>query len=62
MKGRLNAKKKPLARQRPQPPGNALEKIRLKVPSESAHQVEILGRGPEGAVKAVEVLQRLGVI
>ncbi len=60
--GRLKAKKKPLTRARPEPREAGLEKVRLKLPSEEAHQVEILGRGPEAAPRAVEVLKRLGVI
>ena len=60
--GRLKAKKKPLERVQPSWPGNMLEKVRLKLPSEAAHQVEILGRGPEAAARAVEVFCSLGIL
>lgn len=60
--GRLKAKKKPVERSRPASPGNRLEKVRLKLPFEQGSQVEILGRGPEAAPKAVEILQKLGVL
>lgn len=60
--GRLKAKKKPIERMRPAWPGNGLEKIKLKLPAERDHQVEILGKGPEAAVKVVELLQRLGMV
>ena len=60
--GRLKAKKKPLEKVTPQWQDPGLAKVRLKLPSEKEHQVEILGRGPDAAPKAVEVLQKLGVI
>jgi electron transfer flavoprotein beta subunit len=60
--GRLKAKKKPLERIRPNWPGSTLEKVRLKLPSESAHQVEVLGRGPSAAGRAVEVFRTLGIL
>jgi len=60
--GRLKAKKKPVERLQPQWQVGALEKVRLKLPTEKEHQVEILGKGPEAAPKMVEILQRLGVV
>jgi electron transfer flavoprotein beta subunit len=60
--GRLKAKKKAIIRIQPQWNGNALEKVRLKLPTEQAHQVEILGRGPEAAPRVVEILQKLGLV
>jgi len=57
--GRLKAKKKPLQRVQPQWPGSTLEKVRLKLPSEAAHQVEVLGQGPAAASRAVEVFRTL---
>ena len=60
--GRLKAKKKPLQRLQPQWPGSTLEKVRLKLPSEAAHQVEVLGQGPAAAPRAVEVLRTLGIL
>jgi electron transfer flavoprotein beta subunit len=60
--GRLKAKKKPLERIQLQWPGSTLEKVRLKLPSEAAHQVEVLGRGPAAAGRAVEVFRTLGLL
>ncbi|MBM4423914.1 MAG: electron transfer flavoprotein subunit beta/FixA family protein [Chloroflexi bacterium] len=59
--GRLKAKKKDIARAKPQWNGNQMEKARLKIPKEQEHQVEILGNGPGAAPKAVEVFQKLGL-
>src|SRR5579859_71905 len=60
--GRLKAKKKPLERIQPRWLGNTLEKIRLKLPSEAAHQVDVLGHGPAAAARAVEVFRTLGIM
>ena len=60
--GRLKAKKKPLERIQPRWPGSTLEKVRLKLPSEAAHQVEVLGHGPAAASRAVEVFRTLGIL
>jgi electron transfer flavoprotein beta subunit len=60
--GRLKAKKKPIERLQPAWNGNALEKVRLKLPTEQEQQVEILGKGAEAAPKAVEIFQRLGLV
>lgn len=60
--GRLKAKKKPIEKLTPQWPGNRLEKVRLKLPPEEGHQVEILGQGPQAAPKVVELLQKLGLV
>jgi len=60
--GRLKAKKKPLQRVQPPWPGSTLEKVRLKLPSEAAHQVEVLGQGPAAASRAVEVFRTLGIL
>jgi electron transfer flavoprotein beta subunit len=60
--GRLKAKKKPLARLQPQRREAALEMVRLKLPSEAAHQVVVLGEGPQAAAGALEVFKRLGVV
>ena len=60
--GRLKAKKKPLERIQPKWTGSTLEKVRLKLPSESAHQVEVLGHGPSAAGRAVEVFRTLGLL
>ncbi len=60
--GRLKAKKKPIERIARPWNGNGLEKVRLKLPAEEEHQVEILGKGPEAAPKAVELFQKLGIL
>ena len=60
--GRLRAKKKAIERMRPQRAGGGLEKARLKPPKERGSQVEILGRGPQAAPRAVEVLRALGLV
>jgi electron transfer flavoprotein beta subunit len=60
--GRLKAKKKPLERIPSAWPGSTLEKVCLKLPSESAHQVEVLGHGPSAASRAVEVFRTLGLL
>src|SRR5574341_1473653 len=62
MPGRLKAKKKVIEQIKPQWNDGGLEKVRLKLPKEQAHQVEILGKGPEAAPQAVELLQRLGLV
>jgi electron transfer flavoprotein beta subunit len=60
--GRLKAKKKPLERL-PAPwlaPG--LEMLRLRVPSQSAQQVEVLGHGAAAAPRVVALFERLGLL
>jgi electron transfer flavoprotein beta subunit len=60
--GRLKAKKKPIERLTPRWNGNGLEKVRLKLPPEQDHRVEVLGKGPEAAPKVIELFQKLGVL
>jgi electron transfer flavoprotein beta subunit len=60
--GRMRAKKKTIERLQPAGSGNALEKVRLKLPPAQASQVEILGNGPEAAPRAVELLRTLRLI
>lgn len=60
--GRLKAKRKPIERVRPAWRGGGPEKVRLRLPRERGGQVEILGRGPEAAPRAVEVLRELGLL
>jgi electron transfer flavoprotein beta subunit len=60
--GRLKAKKKPLERVQPAWPGATLEKVRLKLPSETAHQVAVLGHGPAAAAQAVAIFHTLGIL
>jgi electron transfer flavoprotein beta subunit len=60
--GRLKAKKKAIERVRPAFNGGGLRKVRLTLPTEREHGVEILGTGPEAAPRIVELLQRLGIV
>lgn len=60
--GRLKARKKAIERTRPQGRGGGQEKVCLKAPKERGGAVEILGRGPEAAPRAVEVLRTLGLL
>ena len=60
--GRLKAKKKSIQRLEPQWHDGGLEKIRLRLPQEQEHAVEILGQGPDAAPRVVELFQRLGLI
>jgi electron transfer flavoprotein beta subunit len=60
--GRLKAKRAPIETITPQPPGNALQMVRLKLPPATGHKGEILGHGPEAAPKLVEIFQKLGII
>jgi electron transfer flavoprotein beta subunit len=61
MQGRLRARKKEITHIQPQWPGNALEKVRFKLPEKKRSQAEVLGKGPESAAKVVELLKRLGI-
>lgn len=60
--GRMKAKKKPIERSRPAWPGSQLEKLRLIVPPAQGSQVEILGKGPDAAPAAAELLRALKLI
>ena len=60
--GRLRAKRKPVLAATPARPDSRLEMVRLVLPPGSGKQVEILGRGPEGAPAVVAVLQELGLL
>jgi electron transfer flavoprotein beta subunit len=60
--GRLRAKKKAIERMRPERRGGGLEKVRLKAPRERGSRVEVLGRGPDAAPRAVEILRGLGLV
>jgi electron transfer flavoprotein beta subunit len=62
MPGRLKAKKKVVENVRPQWNDGGLEKVRLKLPPEAEHQVEVLGKGPEAAPAVVEVFRKLGIL
>jgi electron transfer flavoprotein beta subunit len=60
--GRVRARKKEIVRRGPEPRDGGVRKIRLRVPHEEEHAVEILGNGPAAVPRVVEVLQRLGVL
>ncbi len=60
--GRLRAKRQQIERVRPDPPGNDLRKLRLRLPEERAKNVEILGHGPEAASRVVGVFEELGLV
>ena len=47
---------------RPERRGGGPTKVRLRTPAERGTRVEILGRGPEAAPRAVEVLRALGLL
>jgi electron transfer flavoprotein beta subunit len=60
--GRLKAKKKDIERIKPQWQDGGLEKIRLKLPVQVEHTVEILGKNADAGVQVVELLQRLRLL
>lgn len=60
--GRLKAKKKDIERTTPEWRDGGLEKIRLKLPVQAAHSVEILGKNGDAGAQVVELLQRLRLL
>lgn len=60
--GRLKAKQKPIARNRPARRSGGLEKVRLMLPEDHETRVEVLGHGPEAAPRVLEVLRQIGVL
>jgi electron transfer flavoprotein beta subunit len=60
--GRLRARRIEIERSKPTAGPATLQKIRLRLPEEQAHEAEILGRGPEAAPKVVELFERLGLV
>jgi len=60
--GRLKAKKKDIERITPQWRDGGLEKIRLKLPVQAGHTVEIVGKDGDAGTQVVELLQRLGLL
>lgn len=60
--GRLKAKKKEIERIQPQWVDGGLEKVRLKLPVQAAHTVEILGKNGDVAPELVELFRRLRLI
>jgi electron transfer flavoprotein beta subunit len=59
--GRIRAKKQQIQRIEPDWPGNALVKVRLKLPIEEEKRAEILGNGAEAAAQVAKVLEELGL-
>jgi electron transfer flavoprotein beta subunit len=60
--GRLRAKKKEIERIKPQWQDGGLEKIRLKLPVQVQHTVEILGKNGDAGAQVVELFQRLRLL
>jgi electron transfer flavoprotein beta subunit len=60
--GRLKAKKKEIERITPQWRDGGLEKVRLKLPVQAGHTVEILGKDGDAGTQVVELLQRLRLL
>ena len=60
--GRLKAKKKEIQRITPQWQDGGLEKIRLKLPVQVGHSVEILGKNGDAGAQVAELLQRLRLL
>ena len=60
--GRLKAKKKEVERITPQWRDGGLEKVRLKLPVQAEHTVEILGKNGDAGAQLVEIFQRLRLL
>jgi electron transfer flavoprotein beta subunit len=60
--GRLKAKKKDIERIKPEWRDGGLTKIRLKLPVQLGHTVEILGKDGDAGAQVVELLQRLRLL
>jgi len=60
--GRLKAKKKDIERITPEWRDGGLEKVRLKLPIQAGHSVEILGKNGDAGAQVVELLQRLRLL
>jgi electron transfer flavoprotein beta subunit len=60
--GRLRAKKKEIERIKPHWQDGGLEKIRLRLPVQVRHTVEILGKNGDAGVQVVELFQRLRLL
>ena len=60
--GRLKAKKKDIERIKPEWRDGGLEKIRLKLPVQAGHSVEILGKNGDAGAQVIELLQRLRLL
>jgi electron transfer flavoprotein beta subunit len=60
--GRLKAKKKEVERIKPTWREGGLEKVRLKLPMQAGHTVEMLGKDGDAGTLVVELLQRLRLL
>ena len=60
--GRLKAKKKEIERSTPRWEDGGLEKIRLKLPVQVGHTIEILGKDGDAGIQVVELFQRLRLL
>jgi electron transfer flavoprotein beta subunit len=60
--GRLKAKKKEIERMKPQRQDGGLDKIRLQLPVQVEHRVELLGKNGDAGVQVVELFQRLRLL
>ena len=60
--GRLKAKKKEIERFKPEWRDGGLEKVRLKLPVQTAHTVEILGKNGDVGVAVVELFKHLRLL
>jgi electron transfer flavoprotein beta subunit len=60
--GRLKAKKKEIQRITPEWKAGGLEKVRLMLPVQAGHAVEILGKNGDVGTELVQLLQRLRLL
>jgi electron transfer flavoprotein beta subunit len=60
--GRLKAKKKDIERITPEWRDGGLQKVRLKLPVQAGHTVEILGKDGDAGTQVVELLRRLRLL
>ena len=60
--GRLKAKKKEIERIKPEWRDGGLEKVRLKLPVQAVHSVEMLGKNGDVGADMVELFQRLRLL
>jgi electron transfer flavoprotein beta subunit len=60
--GRLKAKKKEIQRTKPEWRDGGLTKMRLKLPVQAGHRVEMLGKNGDVAAELVQLFQRLRLL
>ena len=61
-KGKMSAKKKPIAQQNPVWKQDRLQKIRLESPIVETESAVILGKGSEAAPHVVQMLKEIGIV